>query len=80
MAKEYKGNMIRDIPEGELIKDKKPKGESIKSEGAKGNPLWKDTELNEEKKKKKQINESKKSYRYSGLDVKKAIIVNRVIL
>ena len=56
MAKEYKGDMIRDIPDGELIKDEK-KGDLIKSEGEKGNPLWKDTKLNEEKKKKKKLNE-----------------------
>ena len=49
MSTEHKGNMIRDIPDGEMLKDK-PLGEGdlLVSEAPTGNPLWK---------KKKKLNE-----------------------
>jgi hypothetical protein len=49
MSKEYKGDMIRDIPDGKMLKDEKQKGDLLVSEAPNGNPLWK---------KKKKINET----------------------
>jgi hypothetical protein len=51
MSKKYKGDLIRDIPNGELLKDKIAEGDLLVSEGPKGDPLWK---------KKKKINEENK--------------------
>lgn len=48
MSKEYKGKLLRDKKDGELLKNKLPEGELIVSEGPEGDPLWK---------KKKKINE-----------------------
>ena len=48
MSTEHKRDMIRDIPDGEMLKDKLPEGDMIVSEGPKGNALWK---------KKKKLNE-----------------------
>lgn len=48
MSKELKGNLIRDIPDGEMLKDKVAEGDLLVSEAPTGNPLWK---------KKKKLNE-----------------------
>lgn len=48
MSTEHKGNLIRDIPDGELLKNKLPEGELLVSEGPDGEKLWK---------KKKKLNE-----------------------
>lgn len=48
MSTEHKGNMIRDIPKGDMLKDKLPEGEMLVSEGPQGKALWK---------KKKKLNE-----------------------
>ena len=48
MSTKHKGNMIRDIPQGDMLKDKLPEGELLVSEAPKGDPLWK---------KKKKLNE-----------------------
>lgn len=48
MSKELKGNLIRDIPDGEMLKNEQKDGDLLVSEAPTGNPLWK---------KKKKINE-----------------------
>lgn len=48
MSTEYKGNMIRDIPDGKMLKDKVAEGDLLVSEAPEGDPLWK---------KKKKLNE-----------------------
>ena len=49
MSTEHKGNMIRDIPQGEMLKDKVTEGELLVSEAPTGNALWKKKKkLNEE--------------------------------
>ncbi len=47
MSTEHKGNMIRDIPQGEMLKDKVTEGELLVSEAPTGNALWRiDTRKN----------------------------------
>lgn len=59
MSTQHKGNMIRDIPDGKMLKDKLPEGEMIVSEGPKGDPLWKKKKkLNEQDTENTQLNES----------------------
>lgn len=48
MSKELKGNLIRDIPDGEMLKNEQKEGDLLVSEAPTGNPLWK---------KKKKLNE-----------------------
>jgi len=48
MSKELKGNLIRDIPDGEMLKNEQREGDLLVSEAPEGDPLWK---------KKKKINE-----------------------
>lgn len=48
MSKELKGNLIRDIPDGEVLKDQLPEGDLLVNETPDGDPLWK---------KKKKLNE-----------------------
>ncbi len=59
MSTEHKGNMIRDIPQGEMLKDNVAEGEMIVSEGPRGDALWKKKKkLNEEGADEKQLNET----------------------
>jgi len=59
MSTEHKGNMIRDIPDGEMLKDKVAEGDLLVSEGPKGDPLWKKKKkLNEEEEGPKSLNET----------------------
>ena len=59
MSTEHKGNMIRDIPDGEMLKDKVAEGELLVSEGPKGGKLWKKkVTINEEEKGSKVLNET----------------------
>lgn len=48
MSKELKGNLIRDIPDGEMLKNEQREGDLLVSEAPEGEALWK---------KKKKINE-----------------------
>ncbi len=58
MSREYKGNMIRDIPDGPMLKDEH-KGDLLKTEGPDGEPLWKKKKkLNEEDGEPQQLNEN----------------------
>lgn len=58
MSTERKGNMIRDIPDGKMLKDKLPEGDLLVSEGPTGNPLWKKKKkINEEDDKAVKLNE-----------------------
>lgn len=58
MSTEHKGNMIRDIPDGEMLKDKLPEGDMIVSEAPTGSPLWKKKKkMNEENGKSITLNE-----------------------
>lgn len=48
MSTQYKGDMIRDIPDGKMLKNRIPEGDMLVSEGPKGNILWqKKKKLNE---------------------------------
>ena len=59
MSTEHKGNMIRDIPDGEMLKDKVAEGELLVSEGPKGGRLWKKKgNLNEDETECKTLNET----------------------
>lgn len=58
MSTQYKGNMIRDIPQGEMLKQPIPEGEMLVSEGPKGDALWKKKKkLNEEEDEGRMLNE-----------------------
>jgi hypothetical protein len=58
MAKEYKGTLIKDKVDGEMLKDILPEGDMIVSEGPKGEPLWKKKKkLNEEEENQQRLNE-----------------------
>lgn len=59
MSIEYKGDMIRDIPSGKLLKKKPlPEGELLVSEAPTGDALWKKKKkLNEEEKENQALNE-----------------------
>jgi len=58
MSTEHKGNMIRDIPHGEMLKDTVAEGELLVSEAPNGDPLWKKKKkLNEEEDEGKVLNE-----------------------
>ena len=53
-----KGNMIRDIPQGEMLKDRLPEGDMLVSEAPTGNPLWKKKKkLNEDEMENNTLNE-----------------------
>jgi len=58
MAKEYKGTLLKDTIDGEMLKDILPEGEMIVSEGPKGEPLWKKKKkLNEDEEGPQRLNE-----------------------
>lgn len=57
MSKELKGDIIRDIPKGKMLKDEYD-GDLIKTEGPDGKPLWKKKKkLNEQGEEIEQLNE-----------------------
>lgn len=59
MSTEHKGNMIRDIPDGEMLKNEIIEGDLLVSEAPTGNPLWKKKKrLNEEGTEDNQLNET----------------------
>lgn len=58
MSTEHKGNIIRDIPDGKMLKDIVAEGELIVSEAPNGDPLWKKKKkLNEEEEEGSVLNE-----------------------
>lgn len=58
MSTEHKGKMIRDIPDGEPLKDVLPEGDLLTNEGPDGLPLWKKKKkLNEDGSEEKMLNE-----------------------
>jgi hypothetical protein len=58
MSTEHKGNMIRDIPQGEQLKNVLPEGELLVNETPDGDPLWKKKKkLNEDDTEEKMLNE-----------------------
>lgn len=57
MSVKRNGDLIKDIPDGKLLK-KEEKGDLIVSEGPKGNPLWKNKKkLNENETENNTLNE-----------------------
>ena len=57
MSTEHKGNLIRDIPDGKLLKDE-VEGDLLVSEAPEGEPLWKKKKkLNEDDDSEKTLNE-----------------------
>jgi len=58
MTTQLKGDMIRDIPKGDMLKNRLPEGEMLVSEGPTGNALWKKKKkLNENDNENNQLNE-----------------------
>jgi len=58
MSIEHKGNMIRDIPKGSMLKDRVAEGDLLVSEAPTGNPLWKKKKkLNEDEMENNSLNE-----------------------
>jgi len=59
MSTQHKGDMIRDIPDGEMLKDEVVEGERLVSEAPKGDALWKKKKkLNEDGTDEHQLNET----------------------
>ena len=59
MSTQYKGDMIRDIPDGKMLSDEKKEGDLLVSEAPTGNPLWKKKKkLNEDDETDKILNEA----------------------
>lgn len=57
MSTEHKGNIIRDIPDGKILKDV-TEGDLLVSEAPNGDPLWKKKKkLNEEEDDSRVLNE-----------------------
>ena len=58
MSIEHKGNMIRDIPKGSMLKDRVAEGDLLVSEGPTGSKLWKKKKkLNEDEMENNSLNE-----------------------
>ena len=55
MTIKHKGNILKDEPDGPLLKDEKADGDLLKSEGPQGNPLWKQKKRLDENGKEKEL-------------------------